>query len=95
VGAVTDGKVLGTFAGITLIEHPDTTVSARKDAETVGYAWPAILAQPDGAWFARFRGRDAVKFNSRHAALRHLVGRHPDCVCAPVNCAEDDPSERF
>jgi len=75
---MTDGELLGTFAGITLIQHPDTTVSARKNGEAIGYAWPAILAQPDGSWFARFRGQDGVRFDSRRPALAYLLGGQPE-----------------
>jgi hypothetical protein len=59
---------------VELVEHDDKTISVLRGRELVGFAFPAILDQPDGAWFARFRGQAAVKLWDRERALRWLVG---------------------
>lgn len=60
--------------GFELVEHDDKTISVFGRSGLIGFAFPAILDQPEGAWFARFRGQDAVKLWNRQSALRWLIG---------------------
>lgn len=71
---MTASRPLGSTHGLDLMEHDDKTISVLRDGEVVGFVFPAILDDPDGAWFARFRGQDAVKLWDRQRALRWLVG---------------------
>jgi hypothetical protein len=60
--------------GFDLVEHDDKTISVFGKSGLIGFAFPAILDQPEGLWFARFRGQDAVKLWNRQSALRWLFG---------------------
>jgi hypothetical protein len=80
-----------TTHGLDLFEHEHPhEILAWRGTELVGYAFPAVVAEPGGTWFGRLRGRDAVPFPSRHAALAYVVGGCPECRCVPFLCESDD-----
>ena len=62
------------------LHEVEGTVTAYRDGELVGCVFPRLVAEPDGAWFVRFRGEAARRVAGRDEALRVLVG------CAGDGC---------
>lgn len=86
---MTAAQFLLTTHGFDLFERPEV-IAAWRGSEVVGWAFPAVVAEPDGPWFGRLRGQNAMPFDTRHSALAFVVGGCPDCVCQPVLCEHDD-----
>jgi hypothetical protein len=59
----------------------------------VGTAFPVVVAEPDGPWYGRRTGKSAVRFDTRHQALAHIVGGCPDCSCEPDRCVPGEVSD--
>jgi hypothetical protein len=76
---MTAAEPLGTIGGYTL--HPVRgQVEVWRDSELVGVAFSAVVAKPEGRWYGRKRGEDAVPFNTRSEAVAHIVGCRPEDV---------------
>lgn len=60
--------------GLEVIEHDDSTISILRDGRVVGFAFPAIIAEPDGPWFGRHRGQDAARFDTKDEAIAYVTG---------------------
>jgi hypothetical protein len=81
-----------TTQGLDLFEDY-RWITAWRGTEHVGQAFAVVVDEPDKHWFGKLRGQDAVRFETRHAALAHVVGGCPDCTCDPILCAEDDSGD--
>lgn len=78
-GPMTASKLIGSTHGFDLFGKPGE-VAAWRGSELAGVALAAVLAKPGGRWFGRKRGEDAVPFDTRRAAIAHIVGCRPEDV---------------
>jgi hypothetical protein len=81
-----------TTHGIDLLEDGRCGYYAYRGDEWIGHAFPRVygVSSADRTWYVKRPGLTARRFATRHAALAHLVGGCPGCVCVPALCESDE-----
>jgi hypothetical protein len=82
-----------TTHGVDLYDDGLGGLKAYRGHEFVGAAFPSVVHEAAGSWFGRRRGETARRFDTRHAALAHLVGGCPDCTCDQALCESDETGD--
>lgn len=73
---------------VRLVEVAGGTVHVYRGLVLAGWASPRILFRPDGAWFGKRRGQDAVPCATRHEAVAHVLGGCPVEGCGECGAAQ-------
>lgn len=67
-------KPLGTIRGVDLFGDARGGIEAHRDGVFIGNAFPQNVRQPDGRWYGKRRGVNAVLFDGKDQAITYVVG---------------------